>query len=719
MLFPFSAMSGLCAMESIACSSAPAISPAVTIMRRPGVSSSGSQTGRILYPDNRSVQHSRLDDGQLPGSDGREREDYRQAYSTRLKQSFYRNGSRGRITLSARQYEGQARRIDAHLRSRFPYLVTDIYEVTPNSFVILMPAETQIVNEIAEEFDRSIRFVGVAVKLSNSVPDSFVRHIPSLSERESIGTMVGLPFRLIDLHNLLLSRFPAVDVVTIGERFSPDAAVTVLVATEPGRETRQLIAEFVETLSIPVLVEIQVSDSPETPVDIRKHENPMFIWASRLRPGSPRYVADDERFWFDNIGDIAANRFSLNQFPGVVDGAYRCYFDFSLGESDHLNLRQALLLYDEVWCSLPLLEKQESFFGQQRLTKDDLLEIVGSGRLKFVTTQPEERLDCRLLESIHERDNCAILGRRTTAALLVADVVRSFEQSFLRDPNLLPLISAASEFLAERLGVNRIGLLQIMLWPLVSLRGGLSRVLDIGSKGGPCVSLADAVARLVDDEGNIDVELEAVFAGEPVHLGHALNATVFGPLDEYPSRRHMKAFLGHLLNLHRCFNEELGPAWMENERRRKAGESIVPPLPLFEFDPAIPIRELLYDTGLPSTTAGGRSLYSRLARLPTDERAAEIEKLSAALRELGRRQSGTSIRLDVLDTFTSLVAGWMGVGSLIRIVKVGMERSRRQDTRIDAAISRLSTAMDRDGSRQELHFLSRVQRVASFRKERI
>ena len=453
--------------------------------------------------------------------------------------------------------------------------------------------------------------------------------------------------------------------------------------------------------------------------DIRNGENPMFVWASRLRPGAPSYVVDDERFWFDNIESIGANRFDRNRFPGVDDGTYRCYFDFTLGEAKHLNLRHALLLYDEVWCSLPLRECQESFLAAQGLSKDDLLEIVESGRLKFVTTQPEERLDVGLLESINERDGCAIMGRRTTAALLVADVVRTYEQSFLRDPHLLPLIRAASEFLAERVGVDRNGLLQVMLWPLVSLRGGLSRVLDMGSKGGPYLSLADAVAGLVNDVQGVDVQLEAVIAGEPVHLGHALDATVFGPLNEHPAHRNMKGFLGHWLNSHRCFNAELGPAWVENERRRMAGKSIVPPLPLFEFKPAIPIKEVLWDTQLASTRGAGRSLYARLSSLPTDERAAEIEKLSAALREQGRRQTGTSIHLDVLDTLESVAAEGIGVGGLLRMARMGMERLRRKSAQADAALARVAGAMDRKGTNAELHFLSQVQRVAEFRTERI
>ena len=623
------------------------------------------------------------------------------------------------MTSSDRQYEGQARRIDAHLRARFPHLATEIYEVRTNQFVIVMPAEVLVADKIAREFDNSIRFVGVSVQLSNDVPSSFLTQVPTLTEHESIGTMVGLPLNAMRIQNLLLSRFPEVEVVEINERHTPDAAVSVLVGSAPCRETRRKIEEFVATLGIPVPVEIQIADSPEASVGVGKDENPMFIMASRLRPRAPSYVVEDERFWFDNIGSIASNRLERNQFPGVEDGVYRCYLDFTLGEFDHLNLRHALLLYDEVWCSLPLLERQESFLASQRLSKDGLLEVVESGRLKFLTTQPEERLDIGLLESIHERDVRAILGRRTTAALLVADIVRSFEQSFLRDPDLVPLINTASEFLAERLQLNRTALLQIMFWPLASLRGGLSTVLDMGSKGGPYLTIADAIGRLANEGGNIDLEIEAVCAGEPVHLGHALDATVFGPVDEYPARRHMKALLGHLLNFHRSFNAELGPAWVENERRRRAGTSIVPSLPLFDFDPDIPIRELLWDTELASTRAGGRSLYCRLAGLPADERVAEIEKLGAALRRRGRRQTGTSISIDSLDTLATVAGEWMGVAGIFRLAMKGMERLRKRSSRIDTAMARVSNAMDRDGTRQELHFLSRVQRVASFKKERI
>ena len=174
---------------------------------------------------------------------------------------------------------------------------------------------------------------------------------------------------------------------------------------------------------------------------------------------------------------------------------------------------------------------------------------------------------------------------------------------------------------------------------------------------------------------------------------------MIGPLGEYPVLRNMKAFLGHLLNFHRYFNENLGPAWLENERRRMAEESLIPPFRLFDFDPAIPIREFLDDVGLPSTRAGGRSLYARLACLPAHEHATEIEKVDTELRKLGRKQTGYSISLDTFDTLTSMATEISGVGNIIRFGKWTVERVRKKSTWMDKKMAQLTSAMHQDGTR--------------------
>ena len=616
------------------------------------------------------------------------------------------------------RHVGQVKRVDALLRSRFPYLLTDIYETRVNHFVIVIAPEIERVERIEEEFDSSIRFLTIPVRLSNSRPETFIRQIPALTDQESTGTMVGLPVARKDLLNLLMSKFANVDVIDIEEAKAPSRQVRIVIGTDPDAATRAEIGEFVDALDIGVSVEIRLANA-ERRFGIPKGHEPMFVWAAALRPLAPGYVREDERFWFDNIESIAANRFDWGGFPGMEDEAFRCYFDFTAGEPNHLNIRQALLLYDEVWCSLPLRERQEGFLAHQRLSSDDLLQMVDGGRLKFVTTQPEERLNNRFLESVYERNPEAILGRRMSAALLVADVARTYDRSFLRDPDVVPAIRVASELLAEKHGMNQDGLLQIMFWPLASLRGGLARTLDIGSKGGPYLSLADAVGRLAGNDSNLHVALEAVCAGEPVHVAHALDATAFGPLSENPARHNMKACLAHLLNFHRSFNAELAPAWLANERRRNSVTSMVPSVSLFDFDPDIPIAELLSDTELVSTREQGRSLYARLAGMPANERGAEIERLNAALRERSRRMTGTAVSLDELDTLSSAVSDWVGVGGILRLLRMGIEKARRRNKKVDVAVARMSSAMNRTGMESDLSFLSRVDRVASFKKERI
>lgn len=371
---------------------------------------------------------------------------------------------------SSTSYAGQVRRIDALLRSRFPNLVTRIYEVKPDQFVIVFDAALQDVAATAEEFDHSIRFMTVAATLSNTPSETYLREIPVLSDAEAAGDMAGLPLRTFDLLNLLLSRFPDSDILAV--RDDPkDRKVILSVQTAPDTKIESQLIEFVDSFDLPLTVEIEISPNRQQDA-IPEIDDPMFVWASRLRPHAPTYVTQDEAFWFDNIGEISSNRFPIERFPGMQDNVFRCYFDLTLGE-EHINLRQALLLYDEIWCSPPLAHSLGPFLESQGLTKDDLLAMVDAGRLRFVTTQPEERLDIPFLEAVFEHSAEAILGRRTTAALLVADIGQTAELSLLNDPSLFPVLGQLAREFAPKIGVEPNDLLRSFLWPLMGRRSGL------------------------------------------------------------------------------------------------------------------------------------------------------------------------------------------------------------------------------------------------------
>ena len=617
-------------------------------------------------------------------------------------------------------FAGQVRRIDAMLRSRFPNLHTRIFEVGIHQFAIVFGSELQTADEISEEFHSSVRFMTVPVTLSNQVPQSYISELVPLSDEDATGGMIGLPLRCVDLLNLLASRFPAAGIVRVND--DPGVREAIVVVRSPlDEDTEDQLRTFVGSFQLPLLLTIKVEPSSEavTRPDI---DDPMFVWAASLRSGAPTYAKQDEIFWFDNIANISRNQFPIHRFPGMKDVATRCYFDLSLREN-HMNLRQALLMYDEIWCSVPLAEKQRDFLAVQGLTKADLLEMVSAGRLRILSTQPEERLDVPFLEEAYERSSHAVFGRRTTASLLLADVAHIAEQSLLNDPALLPGLSEFSRECGPIIGADPNEMLRALLWPMGSRRGSLLGVLAHGSKGGPVNSLSRLISDRVQEETGLDIALEAYIYGEPVHIGHAIDATVFGPNDERTLYYKLKSVLGGYLNLHKNFTATLAESWVRNEQGKSSAKKTLPAIQVFDFDRHIPIREIIDDTSLSSTRKQGRSLYARLANLNEEERAQEIIRLNARLREISRNKASSIIDLSTLDTAVSLVSLFMAfpypsIMGLFDVGSIALTRLRR-NRKIDELMSRLEEKIESNNSKMELNFLSKIDRVARFKSDHV
>ncbi|MDE0004804.1 MAG: hypothetical protein OXQ29_19105 [Rhodospirillaceae bacterium] len=615
---------------------------------------------------------------------------------------------------------GYAKRIDASLRARYPQLITRIFEVEQDQFQIVFDAHLMDAESISDEFHESIRFVTVHVRLANLPPDDYVREIVPLSDEEATSALAGLPLRKIDLINLLVSRFPDAGIVDVLEDHGNQNA-TIFVSCELGQETQSEILDFVVCLDLPIVFRIAVSADRRT--EIRNViDDPMYIWASELRTNPPSYARNDEDFWFNNIAAISAGDLKVDDFPGMGQDVFRCYLDLSLADR-HMNLRQALLLYDEVWCSLPLENRHDRFLEQQALASADLLHAVESGRLRFVTTQPEERLHLPFLEEVYERRPGAILGRRATAALLVADVAATADMSFLRDPSVVPAMVELAHMVSAEEAVPPQRVLRGFLWPLSSRRDALQGLLDRGSKAGPALRLAELIGARLQAKTGFDLELETLVFSETVHIGHALNATLLGPVTEPPAFMLLKYWIGRHLNFHRHFNEGAAASWLNNERDVASGVNLLPTLPLFEFDASVPISEILDDSGLFSVRQKGRGLYSRLAGLPEGERAEEVERLNRALRTRSRQRSGLEMTLDMGDIGMSIADLIMGlfvppVSAIGRFSRPFVEKARRS-RKIDSMMSEIQEKIYRSSERKELDFLSRVSRVATFRVDKV
>jgi hypothetical protein len=410
----------------------------------------------------------------------------------------------------------------------------------------------------------------------------------------------------------------------------------------------------------------------------------------------------------------------VEKFPGIVQEQSQCFLDVTVG--DHINLRQALMLYDTVYCSLPLAENHDAFLQKQAITEDDLLFLIEKGRLKIVSTQAEERLKIPFLEAASERHPKAIIGRRTAAALLVADIVQTADEYRLARPDLYPAIGELAKVLSVACKVPADELLRLIMWPVEARRASLWPLLERGSKGIAPISLGPFLARQIKRLADKDLELECLVATERVHLGHALGATVFPSKDEPTNYHALMNVMGDALNFFRSFNTRIVTSWIANEDRKAARKTVMPPLPLFEFEPGVPIQEFIDAVKLSSTRKKGRALFGRLAELPEEDRADEIAKLDTELRK--RFRHSAIILFETFDTAASIAGLIFGVPypplAGLRQIAIQIKEAARGNPIVDKLIQRIEEDLfSGHGNNQEIDFLSRINRVATFKKNRI
>jgi hypothetical protein len=631
-------------------------------------------------------------------------------------------------------YHGWARRIDLVLRTRYPNLTTRIFELQPNQYVITFSKDLLDAVAIKNEFEDGIRFMTTNIVVSNDVPQAFSRELSPISDDEIAKGYAGMPMTLPELGNLIASRFPNLAILSVRDGGTPMVVTVDLGAPLVPEEEQELLGFC---LGLEAIVPWQLNVVPKDQIpNIRKERtvqapgmkmpfpapDPLAVRATRRRPYLPQYAKEDEAFWFENIDAIFAGRVSAKNVPGVLQNQSQCFMDLTVG--DHVNLRQALLLYDTVYVSPPLAEGFEQFLQRQQVSESDLLTLVELGRVKIVMTQADERLNLKFLEAVSERHPTAIIGRRSTAALLIADLVQTADEYRLAKPDARYGVAELAKFFTKLTNIPHDEVMRLLLWPIEARRAALQPLLDRGSKGIAPVGLAPFLARNIKRVTNKDLELESLVVSERVHIGHALNATVFPNLYEPGGLILLMNAMADGLNFFRSFNTRVAASWAANEDRKFARKSVMPAIPLFEFEPGVPINEFLDSVSFSSTRNKGNALFGRLADMPDEQRTAEVVRLQTELRKRFKARDTVLSFENLADTGASIggilfpftywpLAGLNAIGNQLK-----------EAVRNIPAMDRLIADIERDlysalGKNQEIDFLSRINRVATLKKDRI
>ena len=350
------------------------------------------------------------------------------------------------------------------------------------------------------------------------------------------------------LENLVASRFPGLSVT--GSRLVSCTTPTLELMIGQGTtiEMRQRLLTFCQALGLPCAFTLKEEAGPSRSTSISVAMDPMQVVATAYRGKLPPYVREDEDLWFNSLDGVYAGSTTPEYLLGDA-GTSRCFLDCQVGRQ--VNIRQALLLYDVVYCALPLAERHDQFLTEQGISDDDLVAMAQRRRLRLVSIQPEERLRLPLLQRLTEAMPASVLGRRCTALVLLADLVRTAEEYRLNDPGLMKSLTEACVELEREFGVPARELLGWMLWPMSALRSSLHTIHERASKGFPAIGVAGLIAKMAKNHPRgTDLEFLSYVLSERVQIGHALDATVLPGIDDLDGSLYVMKLQGDLLNFY-------------------------------------------------------------------------------------------------------------------------------------------------------------------------
>ena len=610
------------------------------------------------------------------------------------------------------------RRTDVRLRSVYPQLQTRIFEISSHVYRIVFDKAALDAEAVQAEFDRSIRPVTLQVDVSNDVPPRYVQELQPIADHDLSKGLAGLPLTRGDIQTILAGRYPDLpELVAIGPAEAQGQKLTF--ARQLSHEEEARVRTFFDQWETGWTVRFAVAEpsidaskgAARIPGDI------LDIRPAIGRPKAPAFVHEDEAFWFDHVDTI----FEGGMYPAYILDTESAGMAFYLeaGPFPQIDLRQAVLSYDTVYMSSPLIEGGvASFWDAQAVTRDDVLELIAAGRLKLVLRQPEERTDPDFLSAAYAANPAGVIGRRKAAALLAADIVQTADEYRLSQDDAVRHIPELARVLARALQAPESEIVQLLAWPNAARRACLHPLMARGLMSLGTFSPGKLLGEQLQRITSRDLELEALVTADAVQIAHTLDATHIPPTEEMEGWLWPRRVIGDRLNFYRSFNTRIAAAWAASERQREERIRVLPPIPLFEFNRHAKIADVVRLSSYESDRRKARGLVGRLSGLPADERQAEIERLSKELYDYGMRKEKRAMIFDTFDNIKEVGAAVAGkallpVRSAWGLVKLIIELGRRAPA-LDRFIDDLEHDM-KPSRNDDIHFLSKIERVAELR----
>lgn len=608
-----------------------------------------------------------------------------------------------------KSFDGWVRRIDLALRAECPFLETIICKVSNTEYYIVASNYCGEFKELETIFNR-IRFCGTPVRLSQYEPKMPHEIIPCIADDQIPSKFEGLPFGIMaDLKNHIECKHPGfmvADIVDDSELHRDIFRIQLKGSVK--EEDKNNILKTLQELNQPW--EFVVENGGETKNWAKQEPWPFFVpSASSWGDRNTAYFQRDETLWFDNVEGIYSGSFTKEDLFFYNSSKTSCLVNFSLHRN--INIRNHLLLYDVIYCLLPSYSCMREFCEYQKVTKNEVLELVQRGRIKILMMEVETNYDIGFFNDIYNMDNNAMITRRAVGMLCAADIVSIYKSYIFTNPSTRELFNSKLRPICNNNGYDFEKLARFILWPITALRQSFHLLNYSTSKGIMKYGVNSIIVENMTDPVRKNSELEFQFFSEAVHIAHALDATYFPFFtdDKKFSDHPYASMMGQLLAFYKDSSvDDFSNNFLSGGKVNPGFEL----LEIFEIDEFIPILEFEKEVSSTFIRNGLRSLFSELSYMDNDSMRCRINEYNQKVQKLVGDKKGHSCLLDLASDGAGLLGLTMPpLASLKRLGSWILENMP------DLRESLIEVEMSfKDRPKQQISLLSKISRVARLRQ---
>lgn len=606
---------------------------------------------------------------------------------------------------------GIFKRTELKLRYHYYGLKTRLFQTGERKWVIQLLNYTEQLESVNSYFQHYIRPMTLHITLTNQEPRQYISEIEPLEGIADSEEGIFMTGAMLDVY--MKEHYPDLPYEgykgSWGNSSNEHAfCVTVMISKEVATSVKNKIEKDLLDLGIGICqVEIEV-------VCTEKHHHQSV--SVELLEGFHSSVAvkRDTEFWFDCMKQIYRGDIRLADLPCSQgkENVSRCYIQCTTWSHPNLNIRDLILLYDQVFLAFPLREYMDSFFAEQQLRKEDIIDLVISGRLVVVCVLDERRYDFDFIDTLYRCNDAGVVTRRGVNAIY-ATYLRTLYTS---SENMWSMYDEAlSTF--EMMQNSKLGqqLSDVLLWPYRALENSFDclsfyqpyKIASIGPN-----KLFSEEYFKEKDFSNARFELSV--NADTIMFASALQATYFpfeqmaehGVYSDSPATE----ILGELLNMYRYplsyFNEETKRV-SDVLHQAKAKINLVRP------EDNLSIKYLIDVAQRYHTSISLQALLEKIIQLPPEQQKQKILEYNNLLAELSKQNENvqehicaTNYMIQLAGFFPKVGIFASGAGLLQNVMKdiKKKQNQKRMEQKLQAG--RLETIED------EVYLLDRLSRVA-------